>query len=136
MLCGCSIVNTIPSALVNAIEPSFCLNRLFFCSNKDCGNCSTIELSADALCVEEVYKLFSMAFAQVCALRVVDELAVESLTHGLTAAEVTAVFRGRGLGRAAGPGPQQGVICNLGKFPEKIRGKLGERKDCLLIRAS
>jgi hypothetical protein len=47
MLSGCSIVNTILSALVNAVEPVFCLNRLFFCSSKDSRNCSTIELSAE-----------------------------------------------------------------------------------------
>jgi hypothetical protein len=28
------------------------LNRLFFCSNKDCGNCSTIELSAEDLSMD------------------------------------------------------------------------------------
>jgi hypothetical protein len=37
----------------------------------------TIEPSAHALSVEEVVKLFSTAFEQVCALRVVDELAVD-----------------------------------------------------------
>jgi hypothetical protein len=40
----------------------------------------TIEPSADALSGEEVYKLFSTAFARVCALRVVDEVVVDGLT--------------------------------------------------------
>jgi hypothetical protein len=42
----------------------------------------TIEPSADALSVEEADKLFSMAFARVCALRVVDEVVVDGLTVG------------------------------------------------------
>jgi hypothetical protein len=42
----------------------------------------TIEPSADALSGEEVYKLFSTAFARVCALKVVDEVVVDGLTVG------------------------------------------------------
>jgi hypothetical protein len=49
----------------------------------------TIEPSADALSVEQVYKLFSMAFARVCALKVVDGFVVNSLTHELTTAMLT-----------------------------------------------
>jgi hypothetical protein len=45
-LCGFSFVQTIRGSFVQQIE-----------------------LSADALSVEEVVKLFSMAFAQVCALK-------------------------------------------------------------------
>jgi hypothetical protein len=36
-----------------------------------------IEAAKDAICMEEVVRLFSMAFAQVCALKEVDELAVD-----------------------------------------------------------
>jgi len=53
----------------------------------------TIEPSEDALSVEEVVKLFSTAFGHVYALKVVDKLVVNSLTHELTSAEVTTVFR-------------------------------------------
>jgi hypothetical protein len=44
--------------------------------------------------IEEVVELFSMALGHVRALKVVDKLAVNSLTHELTTAEVTTVFRG------------------------------------------
>jgi hypothetical protein len=39
-----------------------------------------IESAKDAVRVEEVVRLFSMAFARVCALRVVDEVVVDGLT--------------------------------------------------------
>jgi hypothetical protein len=42
--------------------------------------------------VEEVVKLFSGAFEQTCALKVIDGFAVNCLPHELTAAEVTAVL--------------------------------------------
>jgi len=51
MLCGCSKIIVKPVVKVITIEPS-----------------------ADALSMEEVVKLFSMAFEQVCALKVVDKL--------------------------------------------------------------
>jgi hypothetical protein len=86
MLCGCSKIIVKPGVKVITIEPS-----------------------ADALSVEEVVKLFCTVFKQFCALKVVDKLAVDRLTHGLTTAEVTAVFRGQGLGRAARSEPQPGV---------------------------
>jgi hypothetical protein len=37
----------------------------------------TIEPSADASSVEQVYKLFSIAFAQVCALKEVQRLGID-----------------------------------------------------------
>jgi hypothetical protein len=40
----------------------------------------------------KVVGLFSMAFEQVCALKVVDGFVVNCLTRELTAAEVTAVL--------------------------------------------
>jgi len=52
----------------------------------------TIEPAQNALTIEWVVRLFSVAFGRVCALKVVDKLAVNGLTHELTAAEVTAVF--------------------------------------------
>ena len=52
----------------------------------------TIEPSADALSVEEVVRLFSAAFEQTCALKVIDGFVVNCLTRELTAAEVTAVL--------------------------------------------
>jgi hypothetical protein len=45
-----------------------------------------------ALSMEEAAGLFSGAFEQVSALKVVDKIAVNSLTHELTSAEVTTVF--------------------------------------------
>jgi len=42
--------------------------------------------------MEEVVELFSTAFGHVCALKVVDKPAVNSLTHELTAAKVAAVL--------------------------------------------
>jgi hypothetical protein len=54
-----------------------------------------IEPAEDATRMEEVVKLFSTAFERVCALRVVDRFVVNSLTHELMAAEVTAVFGDR-----------------------------------------
>jgi hypothetical protein len=92
----------------------------FFCSNNPQNFCSTIEPLADALSVcalrevqrlginpfvqqiepakdamrmEEVVTLFSAPFARVCALKVVDKLAVNGLTHELTAAEITGFSR-------------------------------------------
>jgi len=92
----------------STIEPSVDLNYSARDSRRDSAHyraCSfsivkprvkviTIEPSADASSVKEAVRLFSMAFAQVCALTVVDKLVVSSLTHELTSAEVTAVFRG------------------------------------------
>jgi hypothetical protein len=51
MLCGCTIVSAKPSAIVSTIEPS-----------------------EDSLSMEEVVKLFSAAFKQVCRLHEVDKL--------------------------------------------------------------
>ena len=45
--------------------------------------------------MEEAVKLFCTVFKHVGALKVVDKLAVNSLTHELKAAEVTTVFRRR-----------------------------------------
>jgi hypothetical protein len=42
--------------------------------------------------MEEAVKLFSGVFEQACALKVIDRLVVNCLTHELTAAEVTAVL--------------------------------------------
>jgi hypothetical protein len=42
--------------------------------------------------MEEAVKLFCTVFKHVGALKVVDKLVVNSLTHELTAAEVTAVL--------------------------------------------
>ena len=66
MLCGCSKIIVKPSVKVITIEPA-----------------------QNALSMEEVVKLFSTAFKQVCALKVVDKLAVNSLTRELTMAETT-----------------------------------------------
>ena len=96
----------------------------------------TIEPVQNALTMERVVKLFTTAFEQICALKVVDKLTVNSLTHELTAAEITAVFRGRELVERRIQNLNWEFIYNLGKSPEKIKGKPGERKDCLLIRAS
>jgi hypothetical protein len=40
--------------------------------------------------MEEVVKLFSTAFEQICALKEVDKLVLSSLTQELTTAETTA----------------------------------------------
>jgi hypothetical protein len=42
--------------------------------------------------MEEVVRLPSIVFGQISAMKVVDKLAVNSLTHELTAADVTAVL--------------------------------------------
>jgi hypothetical protein len=42
--------------------------------------------------MEEVVKLFSTAFEQTCALKVVDGFVVNCLTRGLMSAEVTAAL--------------------------------------------
>ena len=55
----------------------------------------TIEPSVDSSSVKEAVRLFSMAFEQVCALKVVDKLVVSSLAHELMSAEVMTVFRRR-----------------------------------------
>ena len=52
-LYGCTLVNTIPSSIVNTIEPS------------------------DALSMDEVVKLFSTGFKQICELQEVDKLTLE-----------------------------------------------------------
>jgi hypothetical protein len=46
-----------------------------------------------ALSMEEAVKLFCAVFKHVGALKVVDKLAVNSLTHELTSAEVVTIFR-------------------------------------------
>jgi hypothetical protein len=51
-----------------------------------------IEPAKDAMRMEEVDKLFSMAFEQTCALKVIDGFAVNCLPPELRAAEVTAVL--------------------------------------------
>jgi hypothetical protein len=51
-----------------------------------------IDPAEDAVRMEEVVKLFSMAFGHFCALKVVDGFVVNCLTHELTTAEVTAVL--------------------------------------------
>jgi hypothetical protein len=53
----------------------------------------TIERAQKALTIERVVELFSAACEHVCALKVVDKLVVNCLTHELKAAEVTTVFR-------------------------------------------
>jgi hypothetical protein len=68
-----------------------------------------IEPAKDAMRMEEGVELFSTAFEQICAMKVIDKLGANSLTQELTAAEITAVFRGQGLGRAAQSEPQPGV---------------------------
>jgi hypothetical protein len=52
-----------------------------------------IEPAKEAMRMEEVVTLFSAPFARVCALKVVDKFAVNSLTHELTAAEITGFSR-------------------------------------------
>jgi hypothetical protein len=52
----------------------------------------TIEPSADALSMGKVVGLFSTAFEQVCALKLVGKFVVNSLTHELMVAEVAAVL--------------------------------------------
>jgi hypothetical protein len=69
----------------------------------------TIERAQNVLTIERVVELFSAACGHVCALKVIDKLGANSLTQELTAAEITAVFRGQGLGRAVHPEPQPGV---------------------------
>jgi hypothetical protein len=51
-----------------------------------------IDPAEDAMRMEEVVKLFSMAFGHFCALKVVDGFVVNCLTHELTTAEVTAIL--------------------------------------------
>jgi hypothetical protein len=51
-----------------------------------------IEPAKDAVRMEEVVRLFSVVFGQVSALKAIEGLAVNSLTHELTAAEVRAVL--------------------------------------------
>ena len=46
-----------------------------------------IEPAKDTMRMEEVIKLFSTAFGQICALKEVNKLVVSSLTHELTTAE-------------------------------------------------
>ena len=48
-----------------------------------------IEPAKDAMRVEEVVKLFSTAFGQICALKEVDKLVLSSLTQELTITEMT-----------------------------------------------
>jgi len=48
-----------------------------------------IEPAKDAMRMEEVVKLFSTAFGQICALKEVDKLVLSSLARELTMAETT-----------------------------------------------
>jgi len=52
----------------------------------------TIVPAQNALTIEWVVGLFSAAFRQISALKVVDRFVLSSLTHELTAAEVTAAL--------------------------------------------
>jgi hypothetical protein len=119
--CGCSKIIVKPGVKVITIEPP--ADALSVCALKEVQRLGInpfvqavrgsfvqqIEPAKDAMRTEEVDKLFCTVFKQFCALKVVDKLAVDSLTHELTTAEVTAVFRGQGLSRAAYPEPQPGV---------------------------
>jgi hypothetical protein len=58
-LCGFSFVQTVRGSFVQQIEPA-----------------------KDAMRMEEIVKLFSAAFARVCALKMVDEVVVGGLTVG------------------------------------------------------
>jgi predicted methyltransferase len=49
----------------------------------------TIERAQNVLTIERVVELFSTAFEQTCALKVIDGFAVNCLTHELTMAETT-----------------------------------------------
>jgi hypothetical protein len=53
----------------------------------------TIEPAQNALTMEQVVKLFTTAFEQICALEAVNRFVVNSLTHELTSAEVTTIFQ-------------------------------------------
>jgi len=55
----------------------------------------TIKRAQNVLTIERVVELFSAAFEQACALKVVAKLVVNSLTRELTSAEVMTVSRGR-----------------------------------------
>jgi hypothetical protein len=55
----------------------------------------TIEPAQNALTMEQVVKLFTTAFEQICALEAVNRFVVSSLTHELTSAEVMTVFHRR-----------------------------------------
>ena len=79
-----------PWRTVEAIDKQ--LERCKFAVARQKAFVETIEQSVDALSMEEVVKLFSTAFEQTCALKVVDRFVVNSLTHELKAAEVTAIL--------------------------------------------
>jgi hypothetical protein len=107
-----SFVQTKNSAIVQTIErasDALWLGANSFVQTIRGSFVQQIEPAKDAVRMEEGVELFSTAFEQVCALKVIDKLGANSLTQKLTAAEITAVFRGQGLGRAAQSEPQPGV---------------------------
>jgi hypothetical protein len=91
--------------------------------------------------VKEAVRLFSGAFEQTNALKVIDGFVVNCLTHALTAAEVTVVLEEEErLLRLFFPitATVQGAVegITFRDFPEWLKGKLGEYKSGLTIRAS
>jgi hypothetical protein len=61
----------------------------------------TIERAQKALTIERVVELFSAACGHVCALKEVDKLVVDSLTHELTITEMAvSLEKQKGLPKA------------------------------------
>jgi hypothetical protein len=93
------------------------LESYSFVQTKNSAIVQTIEQSVDALSMEKVVKLFSAAFGHVCALKVANRFVVNSLTHELTSAEVTAFFRGTNKRSGGHPEPELEVRQSpLGSF--------------------
>jgi hypothetical protein len=80
--------------------------------------------------MEQVVKLFSMAFAHVCALKEVQRLGIDSFVRTRPATFVETIGPAREALSVEGSIQNLNgeFIYNLGKFPELLKGKLGEYK--------
>jgi hypothetical protein len=91
----------------------------------------TIEPSADALSVEEVMGLFSMAFEQVCALKEVQRLGIDSFVQTRPAPFVETIRPAKEALSMEGSTQNlnRGFVDHLRKFPEWLKRKPDESKE-------
>jgi hypothetical protein len=91
----------------------------------------TIEPLADALSMEEAVKLFSMAFEQVCALKEVQRLGIDSFVQTRPATFVETIRPAKEALSMEGSTQNlnREFVNHLRKFPEWLKRKPDESKE-------